>query len=328
MHQRGFSKITAIAIVAILLIGGVAAFVWYQKQSKPPVEIPKPAVIDTAPKVAKIGTSVEGRSIDSYTFTKGATAPAAVPASPVAQSSVPTPKHLTIVGGIHGGYEWNSVILAYQFIDYFTAHPEAIPANTTITIIPSANPDGVYKIIGKTGRFGISDIPAGGASASAGSATGVGRFNAHDVDLNRNFDCKWKPESTWRTKKVSAGTSAFSEPEAQAIRDFARSTQDVGFSTGLNTFIFLHSQSNAVYASECTNGILPVTRDIMNAYSKASGYKAVDVFDSYEVTGDAEGWLASIGIPAITVELSTHQAVEWEKNLSGVKSVLEYYSKQ
>ncbi len=63
----------------------------------------------------------------------------------------------------------------------------------------------------------------------------------------------------------------------------------------------------------------------MNAYAKASGYAAVPAFTSYPVTGDAEGWLASIGIPAITVELRTHQTVEWEQNLAGVKALFAHY---
>ena len=63
------------------------------------------------------------------------------------------------------------------------------------------------------------------------------------------------------------------------------------------------------------------------AYAKAGGYQAVKAFDAYPVTGDSEGWLASIGIPAITVELSTHESIEWDKNLAGVKAVLGYYGK-
>ena len=64
----------------------------------------------------------------------------------------------------------------------------------------------------------------------------------------------------------------------------------------------------------------------MNTYASTGGYPAVDVFDSYDNTGDAEGWLASINIPAITVELSTHETIEWEKNLAGTKAVLNTYA--
>ena len=44
------------------------------------------------------------------------------------------------------------------------------------------------------------------------------------------------------------------------------------------------------------------------------------------MTGDAEGWLASIGVPAITVELSTHETIEWQKNLAGLTALIESHS--
>jgi hypothetical protein len=65
----------------------------------------------------------------------------------------------------------------------------------------------------------------------------------------------------------------------------------------------------------------------MNVYAQAAGYKSVKTFDAYETTGDAEAWLASINIPAITVELTTHEAIEFEKNLAGVQALFEYYNK-
>ena len=65
----------------------------------------------------------------------------------------------------------------------------------------------------------------------------------------------------------------------------------------------------------------------MNAYSKASLYPAIKTFDFYAVTGDAEGWLASINIPAITVELKTHDTIELMRNLAGVKAIFKYYDK-
>ena len=70
---------------------------------------------------------------------------------------------------------------------------------------------------------------------------------------------------------------------------------------------------------------MPETRTIMSTYATAAGYPAVDTFSAYPVTGDAEGWLASIGIPAITVELSTHETIEWEQNLLGIKALLNYF---
>lgn len=240
-----------------------------------------------------IGQSVEGRDIEAYIYGTG-------------------DKHLMFVGGIHGGYEWNSVVLAYKFIDYLTDNLNFVSEDFKITIIPSANPDGVYEIIKKEGQFSVNDVPSGGDKSSA-------RFNANNVDLNRNFDCKWQPKSTWRGKIVNAGEEVFSEPEAKAIRDFV-------LSNNIKAGIFWHSQANNVYASECENGVLPETVDIMDAYSKASGYGSVESFDAYEVTGDAEGWMASIGVPAITVELQTHETIEWERNLKGFNALIEYYT--
>ncbi|MDP6585347.1 MAG: hypothetical protein QF535_11860, partial [Anaerolineales bacterium] len=54
-----------------------------------------------------IGKSVEGRLIEAHTFS---------PAE--AYASAGRSVHLLFVGGIHGGYEWNSVLLSYKFIDY------------------------------------------------------------------------------------------------------------------------------------------------------------------------------------------------------------------
>jgi predicted deacylase len=283
------NKVVLGVVFLVLLLSGVGVY-FYVRQA--PEVAPAP-VIEKGPVKEVIGTSVEGRVIESYTYGQG-------------------DKHLVFVGGVHGGYEWNSVLLAYQFMDYLDANPTVIPQNLTVSVIPSANPDGVFKVIGKEGRFSLADAPTDRA------LTAPGRFNANAVDLNRNFDCKWKPESMWQSKTVSAGTAPFSEPEAQALRDYALKYRP-------DAFVFWHSQANAVYASECEAGILPETLSIMNTYSKAAGYQPISSFDAYPISGDVEGWLASINIPAITVELQTHETVEWDRNLAGIQALFNYY---
>lgn len=286
-------------LVVIFIFLGIATGVFLVVGNK---EEPEPVVEDpvvTYPIQKTIGSSVQGNTIESFTWGEGDT-------------------HIAFVGGIHGGYEWNSVLLAYEFIDYFNEHPEIIPENITVTIIPVANPDGLYRVLTSREpgeRFTEIDIALSSVSADQG------RFNANNVDLNRNFDCKWQPESTWRGDVVSAGTSAFSEPEARAIRDFVTNTNP-------EAVVFWHSKANNVYASECLNGPLTETLDIMNVYATAADYGAVPSFDAYPVTGDAEGWLASIGIPAVTVELETRNSIEWQRNLAGVMAIFEYYSQE
>ena len=112
-----------------------------------------------------IGESVGGRAITAYHYGSGAT-------------------EILFVGDIHGGYTWNTALLAYETMDYFSAHPEAIPANLTVTVIPVLNPDGLFQVVGtSTANFTQADVASGQAAQIAG------RWNANKVDLNRNFDC-------------------------------------------------------------------------------------------------------------------------------------------
>lgn len=278
-------------VIVLIALLGLGAW-WAMRGTSMPLVAPAPT--PQGPTVTVIGTSVEGRPIEAYTFGKEG-------------------KHVLFVGGIHGGYEWNSVLLAYKVIDYLKTNPDAA-AGMTVTVIPSANPDGVFAVVGKEGLFSSTDAATDTATLAAG------RFNANKVDLNRNFACKWQATSTWRSKSVSAGTAAFSEPETQAIRNFVTQKKP-------DAVVFWHSQANAVYASECEDGILPQTHTMMETYARAADYPAILSFDAYPVTGDAEGWLASVDIPAITVELSNHTSVEWEKNLAGTRALFDLYRK-
>jgi predicted deacylase len=297
-------QIIAGVLIAILIVLGISIFVTTKEKptSTIPTNVPTitPPVEEAtlpSPTIKTIGTSVEGRIIETYTYGEGE-------------------KTLLFVGGIHGGYEWNSTLLAYEFIDQIENKSIQIPTGLKVVIIPTLNPDGLYSIIKKVGRFRLDEIPKNDAHT-----TGQGRFNANEVDLNRNFACKWKPESTWRGKTVSAGTAAFSEPEAAALRDLVLSLNP-------QVVVFWHSQANTVYASECEDGVLPLTLTIMNTYAKAAGYNAVSTFDAYPITGDAEGWLASLNIPAITVELKTRLSPEWEQNRAGIESLLNLFKER
>ncbi len=290
------SKQVSIAVLALaLLCSGTLILLGFTRTPHVPI-VPTQTPKKGEAVYKSIGLSVQGRSLNAYTYGTGKT-------------------RLLFIGGMHGGYEWNSVLLAYEFIDFLEAHPDTLPAYLSVTVIPSLNPDGMFKVAHKEGRFNLTDV------STDTEVLAAGRFNAHQVDLNRNFDCHWKPEGTWKSKTVSAGGLPFSEPETQALKTFIeKETPDV--------VVFWHSQANAVYASECEQGILPETLAVMNVYAGASGYPSVKSFGAYEITGDAEGWLASVGIPAITVELSTHEAIEWDRNLSGIEALFGYFSTQ
>jgi predicted deacylase len=303
--ESSFAKKLVVIIFCIAALGAALfGFLAWQKTKKvvmlkhapvPQTAAPVKKPAETKPQGPAhkvLGLSVESRPIEAYTFGNG-------------------PTQLVFIGGIHGGYEWNSVVLAYDSIDYLNQHPEFVPKNLAVTVVPDANPDGVYKIIGKEGRFTAADVPAGSHAA--------GRLNADKVDLNRNFNCDWKPAGIWQNAPVSAGNAAFSEPESAAIKKFVLENKPAAV-------VFWHSQAGAVYSANCDSAATTETLAITKAYASAAGYQALTTFDQYEVSGDATDWLASIGIPALTVELKTHNEIEWPQNLAGIKALIEYYA--
>lgn len=259
-----------------------------------PVNQEEEAEEQTNEKETIIGNSIEERAITAYHFGSGDT-------------------ELLFVGGIHGGYSWNTVLVAYELMDYLEANPTIIPENIKVTVIPVLNPDGLNKVVGSTGRFAATDVPTSQATLVAG------RFNASTVDLNRNFDCDWQSAGTWQSKTVSGGSKVFSEPESQALRDYVESHD-------ITAAVVWYSAAGGVYASNCHNGVLPETTTLTNLFAKASGYAAYNSFDFYELTGDMVNWLAKNDIPAISVLLTNHKDVEWNKNKAGVEAVLKHYA--
>ena len=240
-----------------------------------------------------IGKSVQSRDITAYHFGGGS-------------------EEILFVGGIHGGYAWNTARLAYQLIDYLTAHPEEIPANAKITIIPVLNPDGLAKVVDKTGMFNAADV-------STSADTAAARFNANNVDLNRNFDCEWQAKAVWQNKTVSAGSAAFSEPESAAIRDYAKA-RDIA------AVVAWYTSGGGVYSSACGNGISRHTQLLADNYAAAARYTAHKNFESYRVSGDMTDWFAKNNVPAIGVLLTAANDTEWEKNLAGFKAAIYYFN--
>lgn len=90
---------------------------------------------------------------------------------------------ILFIGSIHGD-EPAGTILLNGLADYIVKHPDLL-VDRCVVIVPNANPDG-YR---------------------ANS-----RFNAHDVDLNRNF-----PTAN-RINSLRFGNEGFTEPESQALR--------------------------------------------------------------------------------------------------------------
>jgi hypothetical protein len=193
---------------------------------------------------------------------------------------------VAVIGGIHGGYEGNTVHLAERMIKYFQLFPENIPGNITLYIIPCANPDGYSWGNGERARF-----------------------NANGVDLNRNWEYNWRSVGAWKNYTVSAGHEAFSEPETRALRDFI-------LDHGVAAAIFYHSLGGFIsYLDWSTN-----SRGLAECLSDTTGYELCTGSSCYDdgVSGDAVSYLASIGLAAVDIEPTDHHATDWERNMPGL----------
>jgi hypothetical protein len=251
---------------------------------------------ETAVRGELIGRSVEGRPIYVERIGNG-------------------PIDLLIVGGIHGGYEANSVVLARRVARHFRENRSELAPDFTLHIIDLMNPDGLNRV-----TSGVAAEAFDFRSAD----TVPGRFNANGVDLNRNWDADWGPVSYWGTTPVNTGSAPFSEPETRAVRDYFRSIEP-------SASIFFQSAGSFIWYSGAEDRWDPA-RTLALAYSAASGYELRELPPRpegeprpprrFDITGSSDDWFYSIGHRNITVELTNHYEIEWERNLAGVRAVL------
>ncbi len=207
----------------------------------------------TCKRTAVIGTSVQGRSIYAYYFGTGS-------------------KEIVFFASIHGS-ESNTQTLLNKWATELDNNSDNIPADKTIIVIPTVNPDGI-------------------ANRS--------RFNANGVDLNRNFDTPSWTSGTYLQNSyypTGGGAYPFSEPESTMIRDFV---------TQHNPYLTLtyHSAAGYVIPTNTSRGI-----DLGHIYSQLTGYQYVvpggEGAFTYDITGTFEEWAENHGYNALVVELSS-----------------------
>lgn len=221
------------------------------------------------------GLSFDGRELGAYRLGTGLSARA-------------------IIGGIHGGYEWNTVVLVSETLKYLQEHPDSIPAEVTLYIVPCANPDGY----------------------AAGTDPVVARMNGNGVDLNRNWDYHWQMTATHGIRPVFAGTGPFSEPETRALRDLIDEQ-------GVGAAIFYHSAMSKIFSG--ADRTQSATFELAEMMSEVTGYPhAPEGVVGQVTTGDAIDYLSTKGVAAIEIELTTHEHIDWDRNLQGVLAFLNW----
>lgn len=229
----------------------------------------EPVMTATAlPEVFVFGQSAGGKDLKAFRYGTGS-------------------KIIMLVGGIHAGFEANTVELMQDVQQYLENNPAQIKSEITFLIIPSLNPDGLAK-----GR--VLD----------------GRFNGHGVDLNRNWGCDWSADAVFQDRKDNPGEHAFSEPETIALGSLIQSVKPV-------IVLFYHAAADGVFEGTCVNHET-VSAGLAAFYGQNSGYSYGKPFTAYEVTGTAPSWVASLGIPSLDVELSTSQNPEFDRNIRAI----------
>jgi predicted deacylase len=243
--------------------------------ASPAPSTPTPTVVDGQP--VEIGTSVGGRPLEVFRFGDG-------------------PRELLIVAGIHGGYEWNTIALAYELIGLLQSEPGRVPDDVTLYILRALNPDG-----------------------EARSHSYEGRANDRGVDLNRNWPVNWHPDwdrtYCWHYLPITAGDHPLSEPETAALL----------------SFILDHDFDGLISYHSAALGIFPggspadtASARLAEALAEVSGYLYPPRDYGCEYTGQFADWAVSQGIPAVDVELTNHFDTDFDINVAVLETFLNW----
>ncbi len=216
-----------------------------------------------------IGYSVEGRPLEVFRYGRGE-------------------RIKLIVAGIHGGYEWNTVALANELIQYLDSQPQIVPNDTTLYILRNLNPDGYAR---------AHDVD--------------GRGNANGVDLNHNWPYRWAPtwsrDGCWKFRMLTGGSYAGSEPEVAALIAFIDKIQP-------EALISYHSAALGVFP-----GGIPEfgpSVQLANEIARVTTYPYPPIETGCDFTGNLADWASNTrSIPAVDIELANHENTDFEDNL-------------
>ena len=198
---------------------------------------------------------------------------------------------MLFTGAIHGN-EISSKYLMDALVSYLEEHAREIPSDRRVVVVPMVNPDGV----------------------AAGT-----RYNAHNVNLNRNFaTTNWISDtvvSGGSVEQGAGGPSALSEPESAALTTFTQNLQP-------RLVVTYHSQGSLINSNDVgIAATLGPQYAAMTKYKFVSSDATTGAF-GFEMTGTYEDWLAERSTPAILIELPTNTGRYFSQHTAAIWTMI------
>ena len=180
---------------------------------------------------------------------------------------------IVVVGSIQGDQP-HTRDLINELVNYYQRNLTRLPDQVAFYFLPSINPDG-----------NNSDS----------------RYNANNVDLNRNWDTRdWKSKASVpgypNGMSGAGGVRPFSEPETRALRDFLLRMQSQSFEL---IVVVLHTSVNRTQGE-----IYPGSDNAMGiakTYANETGYDIEYSWAEYTTSGEAVTWCGEQGILALDI---------------------------
>jgi hypothetical protein len=218
---------------------------------------------------------------------------------------------LLYTGTIHAR-EWIGIELALAFAKYILEHIDYDPQlnkildKTTLYMVPCANPDGFeysrnHFAFWRKNRRRNED----------------GSFG---VDLNRNFEVGFEQNNTM-SSNVYSGLHPFSEPETQALRDFALSHDNITIA------LDYHSQGNVFFPAhnfkhedaEDAIDLNLLAGNMAEEIKKESGREYgihMGKPPTHLISGSGREFYYSLGALALVAEVGTRNISDYQENMS------------
>ena len=186
---------------------------------------------------------------------------------------------VVVVGAIQGDQPATRQLVD-AVADHFEADPSAVPANVRFYFVPLLNPDGL-------------------ASGS--------RFNAREVDLNRNWGSSdWVANAAVpgypSGKPGAGGSSPFSEPETLALRNLLEMLRGQGITVRM---IVLHTSVRLTKGEVYPGGSAAL--QLAQRYVDITGYDIESAWADYVTSGEAVTWCDEQGFLALDIVFPANQ---------------------